>query len=428
MAAADLDFLVAYADDRASFGPAHARWLADFPVHFEPACVLMPREGEPVMLVGPESDQYALLAGRIADVRVLRELTHPDEDYPFAEIQSLAEVMAEIGGTSGGAAGRPGRPRSDRSRPHGALQGRPARSRMGRRRELLCDLRSQKSPAELDVIRRAYEIAEVGIHAGIEAIAAGVTEREVAAEIERRCAGPAPRGPASTRSSPPDRTHGRSWPGPPSAASPPDDLVLLTVAPRYEGYHAAIGRVVLVGNPDPEIGRALETAIRAQQPPHRRHCAPAWKAAGGGRGRASWPTPAWAVLPLLGLPQRRRHRVRAADLRPQQPGDAQGEHGDLDRHPHVQHVPGAACGSKTATSSRPQARSRSVPCLQVRVRAVDARRRPSHGDVAAEDLIAPEGCGAATRQRSLSHAQSAATASISFGFSRHSAAATLALT
>ena len=90
-----LDFLVAYADDRAVFGPAYARWLANFPVHFEPVCILMPKQGEPTMLVGPESDEYALLAGQIADVRVLREFTHPDEDYPYSNIQSLTEIMAE---------------------------------------------------------------------------------------------------------------------------------------------------------------------------------------------------------------------------------------------------------------------------------------------------------------------------------------------
>ena len=93
----DLDFLVAYADDRATFGPAHARWLANFPVHFEPVCILMPSQGTPVMLVGPESDEYARLVGHIADVRVLREFTHPNEDYPYARIQALAEIMAEIG-------------------------------------------------------------------------------------------------------------------------------------------------------------------------------------------------------------------------------------------------------------------------------------------------------------------------------------------
>ncbi len=42
----------------------------------------------------------------------------------------------------------------------------------------------------------------------------------------------------------------------------------MTVAPRYEGYHAAIGRLVLVGNPSPEVRRALEVAIRAQQACH----------------------------------------------------------------------------------------------------------------------------------------------------------------
>ena len=41
MAEQKLDFLVAYADDRAVFGPAHARWLANFPVHFEPVCILL---------------------------------------------------------------------------------------------------------------------------------------------------------------------------------------------------------------------------------------------------------------------------------------------------------------------------------------------------------------------------------------------------
>jgi hypothetical protein len=40
-----LDFLVAYADDRAVFGPAHARWLANFPVHFEPGLYLITPPG-----------------------------------------------------------------------------------------------------------------------------------------------------------------------------------------------------------------------------------------------------------------------------------------------------------------------------------------------------------------------------------------------
>jgi len=264
MAAQDLDFLVAYADDRASFGPAHARWLADFPVHFEPACILMPREGEPVMLVGPESDQYALLAGRIADVRILRELTHPDEDYPYARIQSLAEVMSETGGATGarrvGLGGR-GLIGADVL---AAFKAALPEAEWVDVENVMCELRSRKSPAELEVIRHAYEIAQVGIDAGVEAVAAGVTERAVAAEIEAsmRRAGAEGTGIDTIVASGPNAR-------PILARSTfrrvePDDLVLLTVAPRYEGYHAAIGRVVLVGNPGPEVRRARDTAIRAQ--------------------------------------------------------------------------------------------------------------------------------------------------------------------
>ena len=265
MAARGLDFLVAYADDRASFGPAHARWLANFPAHFEPACVLVPRQGEPLMLVGPESDQYARLAGRIADVRVLRELTHPDEDYPFSRIQSLAEVMAEVGGAyAARRVGLGGRGLIGADLMAGFKAALPAAEWVDVENDL-CELRAEKSAGELDVIRRAYEIAEIGIIAGIDSIGVGVTERQVAAEIEAamRRAGSEGTGIDTIVASGPNSR-------PILARSTfrrvePDDLVLLTVAPRYEGYHAAIGRLVLVGNPGSEVERARDTAIRAQR-------------------------------------------------------------------------------------------------------------------------------------------------------------------
>jgi Xaa-Pro aminopeptidase len=261
-----LDLLVAYADDRATFGPAHARWLADLPVHFEPTCVLVPREGEPVMLVGPESDEYARLRGRIPDVRVLRELTHPDEDYPYSVIQGLGEVLADVGLGPGslrrvGLAGR-GLIGADMLRSfESALPGVEWVDVEG----AACDLRARKSPAEIAVVREAYRIAELGIAAAVEAIRPGVTERAVAAEAESamRLAGAEGTGIDTIVGSGPNSRPilARST----FRAIEPDDIVLLTVAPRYEGYHGAIGRLVLVGEPGPEVRRALEVAIAAQE-------------------------------------------------------------------------------------------------------------------------------------------------------------------
>jgi Xaa-Pro aminopeptidase len=260
-----LDLLIAYADDRAVFGPAHARWLANFPVHFEPACVVLARSGEPLLLCGPESDQYALLSGRIRDVYILREFTHPDEDYPFSQIRSLAEVAAAL--VSGphslrrvGVAGR-GLIGYDF---YVALQRALPGVEWLDVETAMCSLRARKSEAEQAVIRYAYTIAEAGIAAAVAAIAPGVTERAVAAAAEAamRHAGAEGTGIDTIVASGP---HARPILGRSTFRRIEEhDLVLLTVAPRYEGYHAAIGRPVLVGSPDPQAEKALEAAVQAQ--------------------------------------------------------------------------------------------------------------------------------------------------------------------
>jgi Xaa-Pro aminopeptidase len=261
-----LDLLIAYADDRAVFGPAHARWLANFPVHFEPVCILMPRRGEPIMLCGPESQEYARLAGQISDTRVLREFTHPDEDYPYSRIQGLAEIVAEVMGglETVQRVGLAGRSLMNADVLHAFNQCLPAAQWVDAE-EALCGLRAQKSPAELEVIRYAYQIAEAGMTAAIEAIRVGVTEREVAAEAEAamRRAGAEGTGIDTIVASGPNAR-------PILARSTlrriqANELVLLTVAPRYEGYHAAIGRPVTVGSQPDQIVRAIEAARRAQE-------------------------------------------------------------------------------------------------------------------------------------------------------------------
>lgn len=260
-----LDLLVAYADDRATFGPAHARWLANFPVHFEPVCILLFPQGEPCMLCGPETREYATIAGRISDVRVLREFTHPDEDYPFTRIQNLCEIVTKgIPGASSirriGLAGR-GLIGADLL---ASFQASFANAEWVDVENALCYVRARKSPAELAVIRYAYQIAEAGLNAGVEAICVGATEREVAAEIESamRRMGAEGTGIDTIVASGP---HSRSI----LARSTfrviqPDELVLLTVAPRYEGYHAAIGRPVMVGDPGDEVQNSAEIARKAQ--------------------------------------------------------------------------------------------------------------------------------------------------------------------
>jgi Xaa-Pro aminopeptidase len=265
MQAEGLDLLFAYGNDRAVFGPAHVRWLADIPVHFEPMAVLVPPAGDPVVVCGPESDQYALRVGQVRDVRVLREFTHPDEDYPFSRIETLSDIVAGLTGRARsvrrlGIAGRGLLDVATASALETALPG----ARWVDVEHAMCGLRARKSAPEIAVIRHAYRLAEAGIAAAVAAIHPGATESAVAAEAEAamRRAGAEGTGIDTIVASGPNSRPilGRAT----FRRIEQDDLVVLTVAPRYQGYHGAIGRPVLVGKPGSEARAALDAARRAQ--------------------------------------------------------------------------------------------------------------------------------------------------------------------
>ena len=258
-----IDLLLVYADDHATYGPAYARWLAGFIVHFEPVCMLFAPKAAPVMLVGPESPAYAQMHSRIQDIRVLEEFTHPDEDYPYTRLESLADVIASVTDPAQckrmGIAGRSMIPYDLLDVCMKVLPGEwvTVDEQMGA-------LRAVKTAEELAVITYAYQMAEAGLLAGIKAVAPGVPERHVAAEAEyvmRRmgaeCYGIDTMAASGPNTSPilartTMREIGKR------------DLVLLTFAPRYEGYHAALGLPILVGDPPDEAKRAVDAAIRAQ--------------------------------------------------------------------------------------------------------------------------------------------------------------------
>ena len=262
-----IDLLVAYADDRAVFGPAHARWLFDYAVHFEPACILVPAVGEPLIATGPESDAYIYASSYCKNVKIIEEFTHPEEEYPYSEIVSLREVIEDFQRASGqqirtvGLAGASGMPHHL----YAALESAFGKPNMRPVDDLMTNLRAVKTENEIKVIEYAYKLAEMGLHAAIGAIAEGRTEREVAAaaEYEMRKAGSEGMGIDTIVAS------GREHTYPVLARTSlrqirRGDLVLLTIAPRYEGYHGALGRPVVLGKPSPEMTYAMQAAIEAQ--------------------------------------------------------------------------------------------------------------------------------------------------------------------
>jgi Xaa-Pro aminopeptidase len=262
MAREEIDLLIAYSDDRAAFGQQHARWLFDYQPHFEPCFSIVPVDGGALIATGPESDQFVLATSRCRSVRVVDLFAHPDEEYPHTTVDAMADLLGSLNRRGGriAVAGLD-------ALPHRAWQAlrEATQAEVVDGDALVMRLRAVKSPAEIAVIRHAYRIAAAGVISAFEAIAPGVSERDVAAEAEHamRRLGSEGMGIDTIVAAGSERTRpilARTTTQPIRAG----DHVLLTIAPRYEGYHGAIGRVAAVGEIRPEIEAAVQVAIRAQ--------------------------------------------------------------------------------------------------------------------------------------------------------------------
>jgi Xaa-Pro aminopeptidase len=277
--AQDIDAWVAFGDDAACAGPSHIRYLIDLEPHFEPVVVLRRSDGRELVVTGPETLGYELTVRRRGTGRVVAAgfLGHASEEYPTIEVvDGEAEISAFLNGAKRlGLIGCERMPQSFNREIAGAL------AEHGRQiisvDDVAFSLRAIKSRDEQAVIDEAYRIAEAGIRAAAGAIRPGVSERQVVAEAEAAMRREGAEGfgidtmvasgiintqPIIARSS--------------FRVIQAEDLISVTVAPRYEGYHAALARPFLLRS-NLEIERYVEVARDAQ-----RRCAGALKAGAPG--------------------------------------------------------------------------------------------------------------------------------------------------
>lgn len=260
----DLDMMLLYADDRHTYGAAYARYYGDFAPAFEPVLVLFLPEGDPILLAGPETIGYAAEVGVIRDIRALKEFAAENEDYPFTKLTPMKEIVAEklskkverIGLGAKGLMGADLYETIARTFPEADMIPMDA---------VLEPLRGVKSEAELEVIKYAYHLANLGMEAAVNAVRPGVTEREIVAEAEyvMRKNGSEGTGIDTIVVSGSNNNHilGRTT----LRTVQENDLIVITVAPRYEGYHGACARPVFVGKPDEKILASVMAEIKAQE-------------------------------------------------------------------------------------------------------------------------------------------------------------------
>lgn len=263
-----LDLVMMYADDRYVYGQAYARWMLDYQPQFEAALILVPVKGEPAIVTGAESVEFALLTSRCKHVYATEEFLHPDEDYPYCETTTLEKVVSKLEEHADrkilniGVAGKEFIPYDLFKR----ILGKFGSDHVQDVSNSITMLRAVKSDEEIEVIRYAYQIATKGMETVYKNLREGISERELAAEAEYEMrkmgsegmgielmlnSGPVNTAPVLSRT-----TFRRIEKG---------DLVVATLAPRYEGYHGAIGRPFVLGEASEDLERYIGLLTFAQE-------------------------------------------------------------------------------------------------------------------------------------------------------------------
>jgi Xaa-Pro aminopeptidase len=129
--------------------------------------------------------------------------------------------------------------------------------------DVIRELRAVKSPLEMDCVRTASKIADIGLKAAIDHIRPGMTEIDLRAEIDYACAraGGENSGLATYVNT-----------GPKSAANhmlasrrmiKQGDVVYVDLCGVYHRYHADLARTLAMGEPDPEVARQIDLSAKA---------------------------------------------------------------------------------------------------------------------------------------------------------------------
>ncbi len=235
----NLDLCLVYYDE---FNIGNGWYLTGWCPQFESGAVLVPRQGEPLILGGPESEPFAKLDSAIKSTRNFPVFMVPDEEYPNAEIIDFSILFKELGQTLGSVK-RVGLVGADRM-PMGCYrqiaEGFSGVELVDITQEFV-SLRFLKSPWEREQIRSAFRLADHAYRAMKEVVRPGVSEIQVAAAGEYAARS---RGANGFGFSAIIGSGARSNAVVPTASSKElqaGELVMIGISPKVSGYAGVVG-------------------------------------------------------------------------------------------------------------------------------------------------------------------------------------------
>ena len=258
IAPTDLDAVLVFSTESE---PAGVRYFSDYWPSFETAGVLSPRSGEAALIIGPESLTYASsrsVLPNVIQVMDFRESSQPD--YPGSTHPDWKKIFGMFNVKKLGITGFHMFPYTIMLNVMNALGG---ADKVVDADALLRPVTMKKSPLELECLRKAAKISELGFKAVLENIKPGMTEVELCGIATQ-----------AMLSNGAEATGYPVWccsgPNSNQAISRPTlrkvqcgEIIHFSIGAKVEGYSASIGRPVVLGKCPAEMKAFLQVGLDA---------------------------------------------------------------------------------------------------------------------------------------------------------------------
>jgi len=243
---------------------ANVRYLTEYWPTFETAGVFVPAEGDPILLIGPESENYARGRSVLPNIEKMVEYRESaDPEYPGISVASFKDVAAKA---------MPGKKVRRLGLVGTTILPLPVYESLQRdlpgvelvkADDTLSALRIVKSGTEIALMREAFRISEIAVDAILGEIKPGMTELQVIGIAQREiyrnggeyeghalyCFG----GPATSNAiSRPTHRELRSG-----------EIIQINIGARVGGYSSSVGIPISFGPLPPEQKRLVEFGLEA---------------------------------------------------------------------------------------------------------------------------------------------------------------------
>ncbi len=261
LAARGFDALLTFGNEAE---PQFVRYFSDYWPAFETASVLIPAEGEAVLIIGPESLTYAQSRSKIGKIRqVLAYRESAEPEYPGKALDTFESIFDEISHGKGlrrlGVVGFPiiSAPVWE------GLRAAMAGNELVRADDIVIEMRKHKSENELALLREAFRVSELAMEAVLNQIKPGMSEAQVVGIAQEAMY----RNGAEYEGHPQYVLSGRNSAnaiGRPTLKKLQEgEVIQLNIGARCGGYSSSVGRPVVLGHMPGEVRGLLQTGLDA---------------------------------------------------------------------------------------------------------------------------------------------------------------------